>query len=118
MVEGSAGPPAARGPGTTPEWATDALDRLDHLIGVVRSNTSDRLVRMAKLLVYGLVAAVMGLMALILLVIAAVRVLDVLLPRGVWLPDVLLGAIFVLAGLFLWSKRNRPPAKDDEGKKK
>jgi hypothetical protein len=118
MAEGSAGPPAAKGPGTTPDWTTDALDRLDHLIGLVRSNTSDRLVRMAKLLVYGLVAAVMGLTALILFVIAAIRVLDVVFPRGVWLPDVILGAIFVAAGLFFWSKRNRPPAKDPDGKKK
>jgi hypothetical protein len=57
----------------------------------------------------------MGVTALVLLVIGGIRVLDVLLPRGVWLPDVILGAIFVVVGLFCWSKRNAPP-KDHDGK--
>jgi len=91
------------------DWTADLLDRLDHLIDVVRSNTTDRLVRIGRLLVFGLIAAVMGLMVAILLVIAAIRVLDVVLPRQVWLPDILLGAIFVATGVFLWSKRTAPP---------
>jgi len=91
------------------DWTADLLDRLDHVIDVVRTNTTDRLVRIARLLVFGLIAAVMGVMVAILLIIAAIRVLDVILPRGVWLPDVLLGAIFIAAGLFLWSKRMAPP---------
>ena len=92
------------------DWTKDLLDRLDHVIEVVRSNTTDRLVRLARLLVFGLIAAVAGVMALILLIIGAVRVLDVLLPREVWLPDVVLGTIFLAAGLFLWSKRTARPA--------
>lgn len=92
------------------DWTADLLDRLDHVIDVVRSNTTDRLVRIARLLIFGLIGAVTGLMAAILLVIGAIRLLDVLLPRGVWLPDVLLGAIFVGAGLFLWSKRTVGPS--------
>lgn len=92
------------------DWTADLLDRLDHVIDVVRRNTTDRLVRIARLLVFGLIAAIVGLMVAILLVIAAVRVLDVVLPREVWLPDVVLGAIFVGGGLFLWSKRTAPPA--------
>jgi len=92
------------------DWTADLLDRLDHVINVVRSNTTDRLVRIARLLVFGLIAAIAGLMALILLIVGAIRLLDVLLPREVWLPDVLLGAIFLGAGLFLWSKRTVPNA--------
>jgi len=92
------------------DWTADLLDRLDHLIDVVRSNTTDRLVRIARLLVFGLIAAVVGVMVAILFVIAAIRVLDVVLPRQVWLPDLLLGALFVAGGLFLWSKRTTPPA--------
>jgi hypothetical protein len=92
------------------DWTADLLDRLDHVIEVVRSNTTDRLVKLARLLVFGLIAAVAGTMALILLIIGAIRLLDVVLPREVWLPDVLLGAIFLSAGLFLWSKRTARPA--------
>jgi protein-S-isoprenylcysteine O-methyltransferase Ste14 len=94
------------------DWTADLLDRLDHVIEVVRSNTTDRLVKVARLVVFGLIAAVVGLMALILLVIAAIRFLDVVLPRSVWLPDVLLGAIFLGAGLFLWSKRTAPAVQE------
>lgn len=87
------------------DWAADTADRIDQLVDAIRSRTSDKLVGLARLVVYGLLAAVMAVMALILLVIAAVRLLDAYLPRGVWLPYLLLGAILVVAGLLLWSKR-------------
>ncbi len=90
------------------DWTTDLLDRLDHYIEVVRSNTTDRLVKVARLLVYGLIAAIAGAMAGVVALIALIRILDVVLPREVWLPYVLLGAIFLGAGLFLWSKKTAP----------
>jgi vacuolar-type H+-ATPase subunit I/STV1 len=90
------------------DWTTDLLDRLDHLIDLVRSNTTDRLVKVARLLVFGLIAVIVGSVAGILALIGLVRLLDVLLPRGVWLPYVLLGAIFLGLGLLLWSKRTAP----------
>ena len=90
------------------DWTTDLLDRLDHYIEVVRSNTTDRLVKVARLLVYGLIAAIVGTMAGVVALIAVIRILDVVLPREVWLPYVLLGAIFLGLGLFLWSKKTAP----------
>ena len=90
------------------DWTVDLLDRLDHVVGLVRSNTTDRLVKVARLVVFGVVAVVVGTMAGILGVVALVRILDVALPSGVWLPDVLLGAIFLGFGLFLWRKANAP----------
>lgn len=90
------------------DWTVQVLDRLDHFIDLVRSNTTDRLVKVARILVFGLIAAIVGSMAAVLGLILAVRVLDILLPRGVWLPYVILGAIFLGLGLFLWSKRTAP----------
>ena len=98
------------------DCTTDLLDRLDHYIELVRTNTTDRLVKVARLLVFGLLAAIVGAMAGILAVIALVRLLDVLLPREVWLPYVVLGAIFLVAGLFLWSKRTAPTAAGASGR--
>jgi vacuolar-type H+-ATPase subunit I/STV1 len=92
------------------DWTVDLVDRLDHVIDLVRSNTADRLVKVARLLVFGLIAAIVGSMAGVLTLILLIRVLDILLPRGVWLPYVLLGAIFLAFGLFLWSKRTAPAA--------
>jgi vacuolar-type H+-ATPase subunit I/STV1 len=90
------------------DWTIDLVDRLDHVIDLVRGNTTDRLVKVARLLVFGLIALIVGSMAGILALIGLIRFLDVILPRGVWLPYVLLGAIFLGFGLFLWSKRTAP----------
>ena len=89
------------------DWAADAAGRIETLVTTVRANTVDRLAMVVRLVVYGLVGMIMAVMALLLLVIAAIRGLDVLLPRSVWLADVVLGAIFVLLGLGLWSKRGQ-----------
>lgn len=93
------------------DWSKDLLDRLDHYIDVVRSNTTDRLVKVARVLVYGVIAVILGTMAGIVALIAAIRVLDIVLPREVWLPYVVLGAIFLVVGLFLWSKKTAPAVK-------
>ena len=92
------------------DWAADTADRIDHFVAAIRSKTSDRLVGVARLIVYGLLAAVMGAMALVLLIIAGIRFLDAYIPRGVWIPYLLLGAILVGVGLFLWSKRTAKAA--------
>ena len=95
---------------TTPEWAVSALDKVDDLVAKVRSNTTDRLVKVARTVVFGILAAIMGVTALVLGVIAAVRGLDELVPGPVWGVYLPLGAIFVLVGAFLWSKKTPPPA--------
>jgi len=47
-------------------------------------------------------------MAGILALIGVIRLLDILLPSGVWLPYMLLGAIFLTAGLLLGRKATAP----------
>ena len=96
------------------DWTKDLLDRLDHYIDVVRSNTTDRLVKVARVLVFGLITAILGTMAAIIALIALIRLADIALPREVWLPYMLLGAIFLAVGLFLWSKKTAPAAKTGE----
>jgi hypothetical protein len=96
------------------DWTKDLLDRLDHYIDVVRSNTTDRLVKIARLVVFGVIALILGAMAGIVALIALIRVLDIVLPREVWLPYMVLGAIFLVAGLFAWSKKTAPAAKTGE----
>jgi hypothetical protein len=96
------------------DWTKDLLDRLDHYIDVVRSNTTDRLVKVARVLVFGLITAILGAMAAVIALIALIRVLDIVLPREVWLPYMVLGAIFLVAGLFVWSKKTAPAAKTGE----
>lgn len=96
------------------DWTKDLLDRLDHYIDVVRSNTTDRLVKVARVLVFGVIALILGSMAAIIALITLIRVLDIVLPREVWLAYVVLGAIFLVAGLFAWSKKTAPAARTGE----
>lgn len=98
------------------DWTTDLLDRLDRYIEIVRSNTTDRLVKVARIVVFGVIALILGSMAGVIALIAAIRILNVILPSGVWLPYVLLGAIFLGLGMFCWSKKNAPPAPDAAGR--
>jgi hypothetical protein len=98
-------------PGGTGDWASETADRLEQLVTTIRSQTTDRLVKIARILVFGLLAAIMGAMAGLLVVIALVRALDRLIPQEVWLTYLILGAIFTGAGLFLWSKKARSPSK-------
>jgi hypothetical protein len=92
------------------DWAMQTADTIERLVETVRSNTSDRLISVTRLLVFGLVAAVVGTTALILFAIAVVRILDSYLPGGVWVAHLVLGGFFTLAGLLLWQQAWKRPA--------
>ncbi len=96
-------------PSPAPEWAVQALDKVDEIVGKVRANTTDRLVRIARVVVFGLLAVIMGATAGVLAVIGLVRALDEVIPGPVWSVYLLLGAIFTAAGAFLWSKKTASP---------
>ena len=87
------------------DWPTQTADTIERFVGTIRSKTTEPVERIVRTLVYGIIAAVLGVAALVLLVVALVRLLDVLVPGEVWSAYLILGVIFVLAGLLLWSKR-------------
>ncbi len=97
-------PPAPPGD----DWTVQVAGTIESVVGSIRDKTTVPLTTVARGLVYGIVAGVMGIAALILLVIALVRVLQVRVfdfSLPVWAVYLLLGAIFVAVGLFLWRKR-------------
>jgi hypothetical protein len=94
-----------------PDWAKETADRIESVVVSIRSKTSDPLERVVRVVVYGLLAAVLGIAALVLFSVALVRAVDVWVPGEVWSAHVIVGGIFTLAGLFAWSKR-RTPADD------
>ncbi|MGH9269040.1 MAG: hypothetical protein ACRD0D_12805, partial [Acidimicrobiales bacterium] len=55
--------------------------------------------------VYGLLAVVMATTALVLFTILGLRLLNAYLPGDVWAAYLLLGGLFTLAGMLLWSFR-------------
>jgi hypothetical protein len=92
------------------DWAVQTADSIERLIDGVRSNTSDRLVSVARLIVFGLLAAILGTIGLVLFVIFGVRILDSYVPGGVWVVYLILGVIFAGLGLYLWSRAWKRPA--------
>jgi hypothetical protein len=88
-----------------PDWAKETADRIESVVVGIRSKTADPIERVVRIVVYGLVAAVLGVAALVLLAVALVRAVDVLVPGEVWSAHLIVGGIFTLAGLFAWSKR-------------
>lgn len=70
----------------------------------VRSATTGPLLKGSRAVVYGVLAAVVAVILVVLIIIVAVRVLD-LLPGGVWLPYLILGVVFSLAGIITWTRR-------------
>lgn len=91
--------------GTGGDWAAQTADSIERVVGSVRSKTADPIEKLARFLVYGLVAGILGVTALVLLAVLLVRVLDVVIPGEVWPAHLIVGGIFSLLGLFLWRKR-------------
>lgn len=94
------------------DWPSQTADTIERVVGTIRSKTAEPVERVARIIVYGLVAAVLGVTALVLATIALVRVIDVLVPGEVWSAHLILGAVFTLVGLLLWSKRSSKGVED------
>jgi hypothetical protein len=92
-----------------PDWAAQTADQIEKVVVGIRSKTADPLDRIVRVVVYGLVAGVLGVAALVLLAVALVRAIDVAVPGEVWSAHLIVGGIFTLPGLFLWTKRRGTP---------
>jgi hypothetical protein len=92
--------------GTGGDWAAQTADTIERVVGSVRGKTADPVEKIARVVVYGLVAGILGMAALVLVAVLLVRVIDVYIPGEVWPAHVIVGGIFTLVGLLLWRKRS------------
>ena len=86
-----------------------AVARFADLVETVRARTSGPLVTAARALVYGFVIAVAAISAAVLTAVAAVRLLDIVVPGEVWAAHLITSALFGAVGAWAWSRR-RPRA--------
>ena len=99
-------------PLTDPNWAPDLADTVERVVGSVRQKTTDNVVKAARIVVFGLLGAVLGLTALILLVIIFTRAVQALLDfavtpaRAVYISYFIVGGICCLLGALLMKKRH------------
>ncbi|MFZ6004485.1 MAG: hypothetical protein ACOYXM_11200 [Actinomycetota bacterium] len=96
------------------DWPTQAADTIERVVGSVRDKTTGPAITVARWVVYGTFAAVVGSVVAVLLAIGAVRFLDVYLPESVfgddhtWAAHLIVGALFSVVGMVLWSRRSAP----------
>jgi hypothetical protein len=88
------------------DWTTDAADAIERAVVTVRDKTVTPARTITRGIVFGVLAALFVLPALVILVAGSFRGLVKLYQGEVWAAWLTLGAICVLAGMFLWSKRN------------
>jgi hypothetical protein len=102
-------------PAPTPaseDWAGQAADTVINVVDAVRDKTTGPILTAARAIVYGLIGLFAVIVALIVTTIALVRIVDVYLPGNVWSAHLLIGAIFTIAGFFVWTKRYAPDTAD------
>jgi preprotein translocase subunit SecD len=85
------------------EWTTQAADTIEKTVLAIRDRTVGPATRGANYVVYGVFAACCAIVAVLLLAIVLFRVLTYAMP--VWAAWMILGGIFVIGGLFCWTRR-------------
>ena len=90
------------------EWTTQAADTIEKTVVAIRDRTVEPATRGANYVIYGVFAVCCVLTAVLLFTIVLFRVLTYAMP--VWAAWMLLGGIFVLAGLFAWTRRSGGPS--------
>jgi hypothetical protein len=90
---------------TDADWTYQVADAIDNTVATVRDKTVVPVQRIVRMVVGGLLALSLVATAGILAAIGGFRALDVYLPGGAWAAYLVLGGIFVVGGLFCWSRR-------------
>ena len=85
------------------EWTSQAADTIEKTVVAIRDRTVEPATKAANYVVYGVFAGCCVLCAILLLTIVTFRVLTYAMP--VWAAWMLLGGIFVIGGLFCWTRR-------------
>jgi hypothetical protein len=79
---------------------------IDDILETVHDRIIRPLLLVGRGVVFGVLIASMGLVLSILLAVAAIRLLtDYAFNHRVWPADALVGALFVVGGVALWTKR-------------
>ena len=111
----------ARASGTMPspdgDWPAQAADTIERFVGNVRDKTTGPALTVARAVVYGIFTLVVGTALVILAIVGAVRLLNNYLPDAwvgddhMWVSYLILGLVFLVAGMVCWSRRNPAPGR-------
>lgn len=91
------------------DWTVQAADTIETFVAAIRARTAIPLTTAARVLVFGLLTAVLGGTVVVLLTIALIRVVDLSVPGAVWSAYLIVGGIFTVGGGLLLRKAGRSP---------
>lgn len=109
-------PPTGSASLTGGDWPAQAADAIVNAVETVRDRTTTPIMKIARGLVFGVFAGTIIITIVVLAIIGVVRLLDEALPSGVWLPYLILGVIFTVAGALVFRRRNAPSHNTVSGK--
>jgi hypothetical protein len=95
------------------DWPARTADAIERAISTVRDKTVVPAQKATRAIVYGLLTTFFVLTAVTLLILGGFRGV-VVLVGDVWIAYLIWGGILVLAGSFLWSKRVKKHADDED----
>ena len=94
------------GEATSGDWPAQATETVENVVVAVRDKSVKPLTTLARGLVYGLVAGAVVVVVICLSSVGVLRLLDIyLFPGRIWASYTMLGGIFTLMGLLLWTFR-------------
>ncbi|HEY5096885.1 MAG TPA: hypothetical protein VII46_02515 [Acidimicrobiales bacterium] len=94
------------GSGGIGDLPTRGADWVDTVVELLRDRTVRPLTLVTRAIVFGIIVFAAAVVTVVLLSIALIRLLTVYAFDGrVWLSDLVVGVVFVVAGLVAWSKR-------------
>ncbi len=97
------------GSGALSDLPTRGADLVDSLVELLRDKTVRPLTLATRAVVFGIIVFAASVVTIVLLSITLIRLLTVYAFDGrVWISDLVVGAIFVVAGVVAWSKRVDP----------
>jgi hypothetical protein len=105
--------PATSFPGANAlaDLPTRGADLVDTLVELLRDKAVRPLTLATRAVVFGIIIFAASIVTVVLLSITLIRLLTVYAFDGrVWLSDLVVGAVFVIAGIVAWSKRVDPNA--------
>lgn len=92
---------------------TRIADLLEDIATRVRAMTVERVQGWTKWTAVGLVLALIVILAAIYLLVGLFRLLEVVVPGGIEAVYAIVGGLFVILGMFLWSRRTARPIEED-----
>lgn len=92
-----------------PDWADQVTGLVVDSVDKIRDRTTGPILEYSRASVHLVVALILMLPLAVLLCVGFVRLLTWAVVGRVWLSYTILGSLFVLIGVVLWSKRSKLP---------